>query len=60
MYIDSLNYEQFMVLGDAELSRRFSMQDEVEQKEEVKKATILTYFYPEVTVERMSSYRKKQ
>jgi len=39
-----------------------------EQKEEVKKAlaagvpkaTILTYFYPEVTVEKMSSYRKKQ
>ena len=38
-----------------------------EQKEEVKKAlaagvpkaTILTYFYPEVTVEKMSSYRKK-
>ena len=23
------------------------------------KATILTYFYPEVSVERMSSYRKK-
>ena len=66
MYIDSLTFEQFMVLGDAELSRRFSMQDEVEQKEEVKKAlaagvpkaTILTYFYPEVSVERMSSYRK--
>ena len=38
MYIDSLTYEQFMVLGDAELSRRFSMQDEAEQKEEVKKA----------------------
>ena len=46
---------------------RFSMQDEAEQKEEVKKAlaagvpkaTILTYFYPEVSVERMSSYRKK-
>ena len=126
-------YEQFMMLGDAELSRRFSMQDEAEQKakidreqaneleyvdesqkadstaaasgssgnaggkpvrnperekpkwedtitnrmlhwsytpeqkEEVKKAlaagvpkaTILTYFYPEVTVEKMSSYRKK-
>ena len=39
-----------------------------EQKEEVKKAlaagvpkaTILTYFYPEVTVEKMRSYRKKQ
>ena len=39
-----------------------------EQKEEVKKALaagvpkamILTYFYPEVTVEKMSSYRKKQ
>ena len=39
-----------------------------EQKEEVKKAlaagvpkaTILTYFYPEFTVEKMSSYRKKQ
>ena len=38
-----------------------------EQKEEVKKAlaagvpkaTILTYFYPEVSVERISSYRKK-
>ncbi len=39
-----------------------------EQKEEVKKAlaagvpkaTILTYFYLEVTVEKMSSYRQKQ
>ena len=134
VYIDTLTYEQFMMLGDAELSRRFSMQDEAEQKakidreqaneleyvdesqksdasesanassgsagakpvrnperekpkwedtitnrmlhwsytpeqkEEVKKAlaagvpkaTILTYFYPEVTVEKMSSYRKKQ
>ena len=134
MYIDTLTYEQFMMLGDAKLSRRFSMQDEAEQKvkidrkqaneleyvdesqksdaaesakasngsagakpvrnperekpkwedtitnrmlhwsytpeqkEEVKKAlaagvpkaTILTYFYPEVTVEKMSSYRKKQ
>ena len=26
----------------------------------VPKATILTYFYPEVTVEKMSSYRKNQ
>ena len=134
VYIDSLTYEQFMMLGDAELSRRFSMQDEAEQKakidreqaneleyvdesqkadstaaasgssgnaggkpvrnperekpkwedtitnrmlhwsytpeqkEEVKKAlaagvpkaTILTCFYPEVTVEKMSTYRKKQ
>lgn len=129
VYIDSLTYEQFMMLGDTELNRRFSMQDEAEQKakidreqaneleyvdesqksddsggnntgdkpvrnperekpewedtitnrmlhwsytpeqkEEVKKAlaagvpkaTILTYFYPEVTVEKMSSYRKKQ
>ena len=134
VYIDSLTYEQFMMLGDAELSRRFSMQDEAEQKakidreqaneleyvdesqkadstatasgssgnaggkpvrnperekpkwedtitnrmlhwsytpeqkEELKmalaagipRATILTYFYPEVTVEKMSSYRKKQ
>ena len=25
----------------------------------VSKATILTYFYPEVTVEKISSYRKK-
>lgn len=39
-----------------------------EQKEELKKAleagvpkaTMLEYFYPEVTVEKMSSYRKKQ
>ena len=136
MYIDSLTYDQFMMLGDAELSRRFSMQDEkeqkakldreqaneleyvdesqkadstgsigaanasgntggkpvrnpdrekpkwedtitnrmmhwsytTEQKEELKKAlaegvpkaTLLTYFYPEITVEKMSSYRKKQ
>ena len=129
VYIDTLTYEQFMLLGDKELSRRFSMQDEAEQKakidreqanefeyadesqkaensdstnggekpvrnperekpkwedtitnrmmhwsytaeqkEEVKKAlaagvpkaTILTYFYPEVTVEKMSSYRKEQ
>ena len=133
VYIDTLTYEQFMMLGDAELNRRFSMQDEAEQKakidrkqaneleyadesqksdatdsanasngstgakpvrnperekpkwedtitnrmlhwsytpeqkEEVKKAlaagvpkaTILTYFYPEVTVEKMSTYRKK-
>ena len=127
VYIDTLTYEQFMLLGDKELSRRFSMQDEAEQKakidreqaneleyadesqkaedsdstsggekpvrnperekpkwedtitnrmmhwsytaeqkEEVKKAlaagvpkaTILTYFYPEVTVEKMRSYRK--
>ena len=29
------------------------MQNEAEQK-----ATILTHFYPEVTVEKMSSYRK--
>ena len=55
MYIDTLTYEQFIMLGDAELSRRFSMQDEAEQK-----AKILTYFYSEVTVEKMSSYRKKQ
>ena len=124
VYIDTLTYEQFMMLGDAELNRRFSMQDEAEQKakidgeqaneleyadesqkeedsdrqpvrnperekpkwedtitnrmmhwsytaeqkEEVKKAlaagvpkaTILTYFYPEVTVEKMSSYWKNQ
>ena len=39
-----------------------------EQKEELKKAlaagvtkaTILAFFYPEVTVEKMSSYRMKQ
>ncbi len=28
VYIDTLTYEQFMLLGDKELSRRFSMQDE--------------------------------
>ena len=33
--IDSLTYEQFMMLGDAELSRRFSMQDEAEQKAKI-------------------------
>ena len=27
--------EQFMMLGDAELSRRFSMQDEAEQKAKI-------------------------
>ena len=67
VYIDTLTYDEFMMLVDTELSRRFSLQDEAEQKEEVKKAlaagvaksTILTYFYPEVTVEKMSLYRKK-
>lgn len=28
-------YEQFMMLGDAELNRRFSMQDEAEQKAKI-------------------------
>ena len=134
VYIDTLTYDEFMMLGDTELNRRFSMLDEAEQKakidreqaneleyvdesqktdsttnangssgnvggkpvrnperekpkwedtitnrmlhwsytpeqkEELKrtlaagvpKAMILTYFYPEVTVEKMSSYRKKQ
>ena len=107
VYIDTLTYDEFMMFVDTELSRRFSLQDEAEQKakidreeanepvinperektkwedtitnrmlhwsytpeqkEKVKKAlaagvaksTILTYFYPEVTVERMSLYRKK-
>ena len=31
----SNTYEQFMMLGDAELSRRFSMQDEAEQKAKI-------------------------
>ena len=35
VYIDSLTYEQFMMLGDAELNRRFSMQDEAEQKAKI-------------------------
>ena len=35
VYIDTLTYEQFMMLGDAELSRRFSMQDEAEQKAKI-------------------------
>ena len=35
MYIDTLTYEQFIMLGDAELSRRFSMQDEAEQKAKI-------------------------
>ena len=35
VYIVSLTYEQFMMLGDVELSRRFSMQDEAEQKAKI-------------------------
>lgn len=35
VYIDTLTYEQFMMLGDAELNRRFSMQDEAEQKQKL-------------------------
>ena len=31
----SNTYEQFMMLGDVELSRRFSMQDEAEQKAKI-------------------------
>lgn len=48
-------YERMKLRGDAELSGRISMHDEADQK-----ATILTYFYPEVMVEKMRSYRKKQ
>ena len=45
MYIDTLTYEQFMMLGDAKLSRRFSMQDEAEQKVKIdrKQANELEY-----------------
>ena len=35
VYIDTLTYGQFMMLGDKELSRRFSMQDEAEQKAKI-------------------------
>ena len=28
-------YEQFMMIGDAELNRRFSIQDEAEQKAKI-------------------------
>ena len=35
VFIDTLTYEQFMLLGDAELSRRFSLQDEAEQKDKL-------------------------
>ena len=35
VFIDTLSYEQFMLLGDAELSRRFSLQDEAEQKDKL-------------------------
>ena len=45
MYIDSLTYEQFMMLGDAELSRGFSMQDEAEQKAKIdREQANLSYF----------------
>lgn len=129
VYIDSLTYEQFMLLGDADLNRRFTLKDEAEQKakldqeqaneleyvdesqkaddaesngsgmklvrnperekpkwedtitnrmvhwsytpeqkaelkkalaEGIPKATILTYFYPEVSVEKMQAYRTRQ
>ena len=53
---------------DKKINQYIIKQYTPEQKEEVKKAlaagvpkaTILTYFYPEVTVEKMSFYRKKQ
>ena len=33
IYIDSLTYDEFMLLGDTELSRRFTRIDEKEQRE---------------------------
>lgn len=53
---------------DKEMKRMGDWSYTPEQKEELKmalaagvpKATILTYFYPEVTAEKMSSYRMKQ
>jgi type IV secretion system protein VirD4 len=35
VYIDSLTYEQFMMLGEAELGRRFTRQDEAQQKAKI-------------------------
>jgi type IV secretion system protein VirD4 len=48
VYIDSLTYEQFMMLGEAELGRRFTRQNEAQQK-----AKIMTVFYPDVPVQEM-------
>ena len=43
------------------MNHRSQMQEEVKKAlaAGVPKATILTYFYPEGTVEKMSSYRNK-
>ena len=38
VYIDDLTYEEFMLLGDVELSKRFISIEEKEQKEELNKA----------------------
>ena len=35
VYIDTLTYDKFMMLVDTELSRRFSLQDEAEQKAKI-------------------------
>ena len=35
VYIDTLSYDEFMMLVDTELSRRFSLQDEAEQKAKI-------------------------
>lgn len=35
VYIDTLTYDEFMMLVDTELSRRFSLQDEAEQKAKI-------------------------
>ena len=58
--------EKLALAEEEERERERSQKRAAEQKEEVKKAlaagvpkaTILTYFYPEVTVEKMRSYRK--
>lgn len=35
VYIDTLTYDEFMMLVDTELSRKFSLQDEAEQKAKI-------------------------
>ena len=57
-------YEDFLKMDYENFKEQFveNLKEEVKRAlaAGVPKATILTYFYPEVTVERMISYRKKQ
>lgn len=70
MYIDRLFYEEFKLLWQTDMDKRFMELDEQEQKDcynevqramlvHVPKDVILSYFYPETSVAKMMEIRRR-